>query len=199
MEYLIQMESAEVRSPEAEELTGTPQHLQRDWRRRGLLADYTGQGQVRYPLWQVAQLKVMMILSAAHIAVKPARFVIMQVADMVTNHIRTSLDACEFIGADLSDADKLRIMREKNPHGTNDFYMLRLPELPEGDQRASYLVSSTWTGLHELAVKERVSAAIVIDAAAIAREIIAAAKRPLVTYRLTPLDGGTRITLGGDA
>jgi hypothetical protein len=33
------------------------------------------------------------------------------------------------------------------------------------------------------------SAVLVVDAAAVAREIVAASSRPLVTYRLTPIEG----------
>lgn len=188
MKYLIEMESAGVRNPEAETLTGVPQHLQRDWRRRGLISAHNAPTRVQYSLWDICHLKVMMILSQAHMGIGPAQFVTKQVALMVVHHLRTSLDTAEFVGVDdLTDDEKHDIMRAQNPGSANDFTLFRIPELPKDDERASYFIASSWEGLGEVAARNGgVAAGLVMDAASIAREIAAASTRPLVTYRLSP-------------
>jgi len=188
MDFRIAMESAVVRAAEAEELTGVAQTLQRDWRRREIIAGYTGPGHVRYPLYQVCELKVMMILSEARISVKFAKHMVNHVSMMVAAHIRRDIDHAEFLGADdLTDAEKTEIVAKSNPASSNSLFMFRIPELKEGDQRTSVYISNTWEGLNEMAAKDGgISTVLVLDSAGIAREIIAAAKRPLVTYRLIP-------------
>lgn len=189
MEYSIEMESAVCRSPEAETLSGVSQQLQRDWRRRGLISDYTGPGQVRYPLWQVCQLKVMGVMSQANMGLKPASAVISQISSAVASHVRTSLDAAEFIGLDLTDDEKRDVIRRANSTAGLRFTMFRMPELPDGDERPNSFISSTWDGLVEMAqANGGLSAVLVVDAEAVAREIVAASSRPLVTYRLTPIE-----------
>lgn len=190
MDYAIKMESAVCRSPEAETLSGVSQQLQRDWRRRGLIDDYTGPGQVRYSLWHVCQLKVMGILSGAHINVKPASFVIDQIASQVAANVRTNVSAVEFVGLELTEGERVEVIHRANPEKPVNFTMFRIPQLPPGDDRPNAYFSSSWGGLFEMAQNDGgLSSVLVVDASAVATEIVAASTRPLVTYRLTPIGG----------
>ena len=176
----------EFQAKEAAELSGVPQELQRNWRRRGVLDEHSGAGRVRFSLYDVCDLKVLGILSEAKISVKFARFIGSQVAAAVMSYVRRDLNACEVLGVKLSQDETFRLIEQCYGAAVgNRFTMFRMLELPEGDPRTYCFVSDTWDGLMEMGAKDGgVSAALVLDSSALAREIVKAAKRPLITYRL---------------
>ena len=192
MSFSVEWTERDFQAKEAAELSGVPQDLQRNWRRRGLLEEHGTTARVRFDLFHVCDLKVLGILSEAKISVKFARFMGSQVAAEVMGHIRRNPAACEVIGAELTAAEIERLAQECYGEPMRGrFTMFRMPDVPEGDPRTYCFVAATWDGLMEMAARDGgVSAGLVLDSASIAREIVSAAKRPLITFRLTPKEAG---------
>ena len=186
--YSVERIDADFSSEEAAVMSGVCQNLQYEWRRRGILPQQEGRKRVRYNLFQVAWLKVLGILSKASVRVMYQQALAWQIAALVSARVVQLREAAIVEGLDLTD-DEFEVMVEgmaDGPLGTH-FTLFRLPEPPDNSGIPhAYVGATSFADLQEMVKDgEPIGAALVMESMTLAREIVAAAPRPLVTYKIT--------------
>lgn len=188
--YLVDRTETDFSSQEAADMSGVHQALQRDWRRRGILDAKEGSGRVRYTINDVCRLKALGILSQSGISVKTQRAMAWQIGAVTAERVRQMRCAAivEGIPDELSDQEFARMVETVDGRVMAEhFTLFPLPEPPEGSSVAHAHVGATSLAeALDMARKHApLAAALMVESLALAREIVAAAPRPLVTYRLT--------------
>lgn len=190
MKYQVEQIIRDFKAGEAAEISGVSQALQRDWRRRGFLGDVGETGRVRFPLRDLAHLKVMKMLSDGGIGVKGASALARHASTAVLGALKTMPEAISVEGAELR-ADELPGFLEqigKTPWGSL-FMFFPLPEPNGAGPLADAYFLIRPAELHEIVGKDGPWAfGLLFNLRCIALEMVQKARGPLVIYRLT--EGG---------
>lgn len=190
MQYRVERIENQFQAQEASDISGVSPTLQRDWRRRELLPERQNEGRMRFTLHQIIELAVMKRLSDAGMSVKSTKALAWQAVVSVQMALESMPEAIEVRGADLSRGEIFDLLRSlEKPIVRQSINCFALPELPEGSASVSAFVASSWEDLGKMIEEApEFSTGFVMDAVGFAREIVANAKRPLITYQLHQID-----------
>lgn len=181
MRYRVETFENEFQAREAAAMSGVSQTLQRDWRRRGLLDGWGGEGRKKFGASEVALLTVMGILSEAKISVKAAQTYAVSVTPALAIFFDSIDGAYEIEGDDLKSSEVPQFLDEVARNPESRFAFVPLPE--ESNQSLYFLRSPAEI---ETAVpsERRWRSGLLLDLQGIAEDIAAKAPRPLIRYVL---------------
>jgi hypothetical protein len=179
MGYRIKSIDKEYGAAEVERITGVSPELQRDWRRRGILAKLDQPGRAKYSLSDVIEIAALKTLADAGLPVSMAGDLAgLAILPVIDNFLRWP-GVYEFTGHELSDAEKSEILARHVVGVTDDENWLYAAL-----GRDEPIMGRT-SDLRNLDGGLRgAKAAIIVDLTSLAAEITDRAALPLIKFQV---------------
>jgi len=174
---------SEYTSAEVETATGVSQDLQRNWRRRGLIAQRPDRKRARYSTYEVMVLAAMKQFSDAGISVRGTQSLSHMMGFEATKAIEALPDAISFDGSSESSAAVAeKAWRSDTPHPSNRYIYVPMPEQMKPGGSTEFRGRNDLSDIQDLIDIGGSTYGLIFDAAALAQKVAKNLSFPVATF-----------------